>query len=138
MPSGDGATICGLSQGWTGSGMGGEGLGEVFQHPKLLGIYGCRLKSSYILLERMTWERGVGSQWAHAQWEVQVKKYFVSCHHGDLKHLFLGEVEEASCQKKTQIINTDPMNRASHRKREDCQKEQNGEVPWLHKRDKAE
>lgn len=27
MPSGDGATICGLSQGQTGSGMGGEGLG---------------------------------------------------------------------------------------------------------------
>lgn len=27
MPSGDGATICELSQGRTGSGMGGEGLG---------------------------------------------------------------------------------------------------------------
>ena len=72
MPSGDGATICGLSQGQTGSGMGGEGLDGVFQHPTLLGIYGCRLKSSYIPLERMTWEWGVGSQW-----EVWVKRHFV-------------------------------------------------------------
>lgn len=74
------------------SGMGGEGLDGVFPHPNLLGIYGCRLKSSYILLERMTWEWGVGSQW-----EVWVKKHFVNCHHGDLKHLFLGELEKASC-----------------------------------------
>lgn len=72
--------------------MGGEGLGGVLQHPDLLGINGCRFKSSYIPLERMTWEWGVESQR-----EVWVNKHFISCHHEDLKHLFLGEVEKASC-----------------------------------------
>lgn len=54
----------------------------------------------------------------------------------DPRNLFLEEVEKAS--RKKSIMISSPMNGTSHGKNEDCQKEWNGDVPWLYKRGKTE
>lgn len=59
-----------------------------------------------------------------------MKKHLVNCHSGDLRNLFLEEMEKAGCFS--------PMNGASHGNGDNCQEEWNGEVPWLYRRSEGE